>query len=213
MIYNHSAKYKSSKNTLESRFNFLAEYLWINQLYKIKTAALCLLLVSFIIGCRSKTEVTLDKETQILTNGYKLEVEKTTKKTRSTGILTGHNYGTTRDVRYKILVNKKDVIWEESSAEPKNILFCKDTTYMHLFKKNVHYTTEIDSLGNTKETNHRNVTEEVYQKFIDERYFFKLLGDIYWVNIPAAEYPSKSNCETFPIPNEHFLKLTPQILD
>lgn len=43
----------------------------------------------------------------------------------------------------------------------------------------------------------------MYQKHIDERYFFKLMGDAYWVDVSEEEYNTvKESCPEFEVPND-----------
>lgn len=54
----------------------------------------------------------------------------------------------------------------------------------------------------------------VYEKHIDERYFFKIFGDDYWTEISAEEYFSaKKSTKEYAIPNDNELTVTPIKVD
>ena len=170
----------------------------------------CLLFSS----CNSYTEKRTGITTNQLPNGKKLSVEKTSKETTEIGIITNHNYGTTHTFTYKVSINKNEINWDGGSAEPKYILFCKDTTYIRYLEEK---RTEIeykDSLSNSVKSNSYYEIKEFYQKLVDKRYFFKLFGKQYWINIPADAYNSKKKfCDEYIIPNDNELTLKPTSTD
>jgi len=141
---------------------------------------------------------------KMLPNGQHLEVEKTNKETTSIGMITKHNYGTTHSFKYRIALDKMAIEWDGGSAEPKHLLFCKDTLYIHFLKNKWVEEEAIDSLHKTS-NNHYQI-QDAYQVHIDERYFFNLLGDAYWVETTPDNYrKQKAICKEFEVPNDNEL--------
>ncbi|MEI6866143.1 hypothetical protein [Flavicella sp.] len=99
-----------------------------------KVTFLIILLNCLFISCTYNTEEATDKTSKTLPNGKYLVVEKITKASSSWGVLTNHYYGT-YSYKYKISIPQEDINWNGGSGEPKNILFCKDTTYIRYLKK------------------------------------------------------------------------------
>ena len=89
---------------------------------------------------------------------------------------------------YKVYINPGDINWNGGSAEPKYILFDNDTTYISYLKKKNLKIKYIDSLDGTTKYNYHSEIQTFHQKHIDKRYFFKLLGNDYWVDISLQEY-------------------------
>ncbi len=172
-----------------------------------------LLLIGFVYvwsGCNTHTEERVDKQEKVLPNKKHITVEKITKETTSVGIFTNHNYGTSHSYRYKFLIQPEDINWDGGSGEPKQLLFCKDTIYMRYLKKKNIQIQYIDSVDNTMKTKHHWETKEVFQKHIDERYFFNFFGKDYWVDISPENYVSlKKSCKEYDIPNDNELLLKP----
>ncbi len=167
-------------------------------------------LIGSLSGCNYETEERIDKTSTILPNGATIEVEKTNKERTAIGIISKHNYGTSHSFSYQLSINQDDITWNGGSGEPKNILFCRDTIYLHYFKEKsirVEYT---DSVDNSTKVDYHFETREVFQKHIDERYFFKLLGDAFWVDVLPEEYATRKEfCEEYIIPNDGELSLDP----
>lgn len=125
------------------------------------------------------------------------------------GIITKHTYGISHSLTYNFELDKDNVTWNGGSAEPKEILFCKDTTYLRYLKEKEIKVAHIDSIGRTVDYQYHLELVEVFQKHIDERYFFKLLGDGHWVEIPSKNYPNgQKGCRAFDIPNDNELSPT-----
>ena len=164
------------------------------------------------ISCNYNAEEIIDKTSKILPNKKHLVVEKINKETTAVGIFTNHNYGTSHSFTYTFSVNPGDINWDGGSSEPKSILFCKDTTYVRYLKEKsikVKYTDSID--GVIKDKHHFEI-HEVFQKHIDERYFFKLLGNDYWAEISSENYSSiQKSCDEYLIPNDNELTLEPVV--
>lgn len=174
----------------------------------IKSFFILLVAISAIYSCTTKTEKRIDKTNKLLPNGKYLMVEKINIDKTSIGVFTKNNYGTRHSFGYKFSVNKGNVNWNGGSSEPKHIIFCKDSTFIHSLKEKrikVEYTDPVD---NTVKYNHHYEIQDLFEKHMDERYFFKLFGNEYWVEISPDNYIlKKESCEEYPIPNDNELSL------
>lgn len=171
----------------------------------LKTIAyICLVALSTtIFSCKSSTEESTTKKSSVLPNGMRLTVLKINKDKTSIGILTGTNYGTIHTYKYNVLLHEPDVNWSFGSGEPKNVLICKDTIYIHYTNKNRSSTTVTDSITNATNTTYNYKVENLYQKHIDNRYFFNLFGDDFWLDVTPERYNEiKNSCEEYAIPND-----------
>ena len=187
--------------------SMLSSFLLFKLTSDMKNILFAIFLLLCIISCTSETEVRTNEVNKILGNGKHLQVNKTTKVTTHTGIITHHNYGTTYRYNYTFTIDDGDINWLIGDGEPKTILFCTDTTYISLLtKKNIAINDTIDSLNIN--TSYRKVVQQRFQQYIDERFFFNLFGDDYWIDIPAEKYYSKQkNCTEYDIPNDNELTL------
>jgi len=166
----------------------------------------CLVLLFVITSCSQLSTENTDIVSKLLPNGQHIEIEKTNKETTSIGILTKHNYGTTHSFTYKITLDEMGIEWNGGSGEPKNLLFCNDTLYIHYLKNKWVEEQVKDSLSQRPNGDYQ--IQNCYQTFIDKRYFFKLLGDAYWVETTQANYnKQKSTCKEFEVPNDDELVL------
>ncbi len=166
----------------------------------------CFVLLFAITSCNQSSVENTDVVSKMLPNEQPLEVEKTNKETTLIGIITKHNYGTSHSFRYKITLDKMAITWEGGSGEPKHLLFCEDTLYIHFLKNKWVEEEAIDSLHKTSNNNYQ--IQDAYQVHIDERYFFNLLGDDYWVEITPENYrKQKATCKEFEVPNDNELVL------
>ncbi len=162
--------------------------------------------------CRYNTVEKIDKTNKRLPNGILLVVEKVNKETTSRGALTNYNYGTTHSFTYKFDISKGRIHWDGGSGEPKNIVFCRDSIYISFLKEKRINTSYIDSINGTTKYHYHYEIREFYQKHIDERYFFKLLGDAYWEDISPESYVKiKRSCLEYSIPNDAELVLKSEI--
>ncbi|SEK93123.1 hypothetical protein SAMN04487910_1503 [Aquimarina amphilecti] len=167
-----------------------------------------------IISCRSKTTERIDITNTLLGNDMYLEVEKKNKNTTHRGIITNSNYGTTHSYSYKLTINNGDINWNGGTAEPKHLLFCKDSTYIHYLKEKYIPIKSKDSVGNIAEENSYYEVQDVFEVYVDKRYFFKLFGDEYWLEISSESYNlQKESCTEYSIPNDNELSLPNTSID
>ncbi|WP_271765092.1 hypothetical protein [Aquimarina algiphila] len=175
-----------------------------NTLYKVMVL---LFLVAVCSNCTSETEKQVDKTNKLLDNGMRLVVEKTNETTKEIGIFSKHNYRTTHSYTYKFTVDGGDVNWDGGSGEPKHILFCENSVYVHYLKEK-YISVQRDTTSTEINNNGYNMVEEVFELYIDNRYFFKLFGDDYWVEITPESYANKkTSCDEYNIPNDNELSL------
>ena len=160
--------------------------------------------ICLFTSCNYDTQEVVNKTSKKFPNNITLSVEKITKETTSRGIFTNHNYGTSHNFTYSFFIKKKNIHWDGGSSEPKNILFYKNDIYVrYLEKKSIK---EVDSINDTN--NYHYEIQETFQKHIDERYFFKLFGDEYWIEISPKDYTYiKTHGEEYNIPNDNELSL------
>jgi hypothetical protein len=158
-------------------------------------------IASLMIACTSHT-VSSENFTAIgLDNGKIMRVEKTNNTTIQKGMLTGHVYGETLSYRYKITVNKNEVIWDGGSSVPQQILFSNQGVCIHFFREDSHQR-ELASQDGKAHYEIIKTVVPVYERFVDERYFFKLFGEYHWIEISPETYQKmKESGAYFPIPN------------
>ncbi|WP_338813400.1 hypothetical protein V9L05_18665 [Bernardetia sp. Wsw4-3y2] len=175
----------------------------------MKSSIVFIMVAVFLVSCEQRSEESIKVESTTLDNGKYLEVEKTNKETTHIGLLTKHNYGTTQSFKYKINLKEDEIIWKgKKDQEPKHIIFCKDTIYMHYFEKQFIQTQTIDTI--TQDTLYGSYFEvkAFFLKNIDERYFNDLLGTQNWIDISIQEYETiKQKCKEYKIPNDQELSI------
>lgn len=166
----------------------------------------------FLVGvcctCTSETEKQVDKTNKLLGNGKRLVVEKTNKTTHKTGYFTKHYYGATHSYAYEFEVDGGDVNWGGGSGEPKHILFCENAVYVHYLKNKYVPIQHNDTTTSKIENSGYYSVQDVFELYIDNRYFFNLFGDDYWVEITPESYANKKiTCDEYSIPNDNELSL------
>ncbi|MHA7056543.1 hypothetical protein ACWGOQ_0004945 [Aquimarina sp. M1] len=166
------------------------------------------------VGCTSKTKESVDVTNTLLGNDNYLEVQKTNKNTTYTGLLTNANYGTSHRYSYKLTVNNGDINWSGGSGEPKHILFCKDSVYIHYLKEKYIPLKAKDSVGTIVEKAGHNEVQDVFAVHLDKRYFFKFFGDEYWIKVSSERYnlQKKSGTE-YSVPNDNELSTPNTAID
>ncbi|WP_152537489.1 hypothetical protein [Aquimarina pacifica] len=165
-------------------------------------------LLLLCLGCKQKTVERVDITNKLLGNDKHLEVKKTNKSTTLTGVITNSNYGTTHSYNYALTVDGGAINWLGGTAEPKHLLFCKDTTYIHFLEEKYISIASRDSLGNLEEKDGYYKVQDVFEAHIDKRYFFNFFGDEYWVEISRDQYNlKKERCVEYEIPNDNELSI------
>ncbi|WP_375561529.1 hypothetical protein ACE193_02940 [Bernardetia sp. OM2101] len=173
----------------------------------MKSSIVFIMVALFLMSCEQRSEENIKVENITLDNGKYLEVEKTNKETTHIGLITKHNYGTTHSFKYKVNLKENETIWKgKKDQEPKHIIFCQDTIYMHYLEKQFISTQTIDTL--TQDTLYGSYFEvkEFFLKNIDERYLNNLLGQQNWKDMSIQEYNTlKQKCKEYKIPNDEEL--------
>ncbi|WP_378179236.1 hypothetical protein [Aquimarina sp. SS2-1] len=171
-------------------------------------------LIFLFTDCKSKTEERVDITNKLFENNKHLEVKKTNKNTTYTGLITNSNYGTSHHYSYKLTVNNGDVNWSGGTAEPKHLLFCKDSIYIHYLKEKYIPINAKDSIENKVEKGGYYEVQDVFEVYVDKRYFFKFFGDDYWLEISSERYNlQKESCTEYSIPNDNELSISNTIID
>lgn len=180
-------------------------------LYKLLFISLLLILFS----CYSDTENNIQKTNKIFENGKHIKVEKTNIITKHIGVFTKNHYGTTHQFSYQFTVDSKKgkINWKDKGhAEPKHLIFCKDSVYVKYLGKK-HIPIEKKATDTTNVIKYKDVVKELFEVHIDERYFFRLFGDAYWVEISAEKYNNKKEiCAEYNIPNDNELLLEIEVI-
>jgi hypothetical protein len=161
-------------------------------------------LILILSSCTtSSSKKTIEKTNRLLPNEKHLLIEKTNESSLLKGIFTGHIYDTIRSYTYKVIIDN-DVEWDGGSSEPKHILFCEGEMYLHSLKEKCITTKYYDSTSQKMEAKYNFEIQDVYEKHIDKRYFFKLMGEDFWTEIISEKYLKlKNQCKEYDIPNDN----------
>jgi len=156
-----------------------------------------------LVSCKTETEKTTNSIRKQFENGKYIEVVKTDESSTHYGMITHTNYGTTHRFNYRFSVNKNEVVWNpKNSAEPKKITFTKDSVFLQSIEKRNFPYQEISA--DTTITKHKDSLVFKYEVYIDNRYFFKLLGDDFWLDIPSSQYKNTiQDYKIFEVPNDN----------
>ncbi len=163
-----------------------------------------LFLVLILSSCTlSSSKKIIEKTNRLLPNEKHLLVEKTNESSLLKGIFTGNIYDTIRCYTYKVVIDN-DVEWYGGSGEPKHILFCEGEMYLHSLKEKCITTKYYDSTNKKTKEKYKNEIQNVYEKYVDKRYFFKLMGEDFWTEIIPEKYIKlKNRCSEYEIPNDN----------
>ncbi len=176
-------------------------------LVKFKKSAIIWLISTLFFACKPEVERYPVSFNKIWDNGMHIQVDKINQNTKMVGLLSKKVYRTTHTYSYSLMVDDGDINWEGGSAEPKHLLLCNDSIYLHSLKLKVQHTDPTDSLSSRKQAAYY-VIEHAYQVYIDERYFFNWFGDDFWVDVSPEIYEQrKVECVEYPIPNDEELNL------
>jgi hypothetical protein len=155
------------------------------------------LIISFLFiltMCTSNTEVYISTFNKQYENGKTIEVVREDRITHWQGIITKIDYGGYDNFYYSFNIHPSEDKWKgQMNQVPLALVLYGDDTYLKVTERIVKY----DSLygpANFKDTT-------LYFKNVDERYFFKLLGDQYFTNTDSLLYDeSRSKGEELPVP-------------
>jgi hypothetical protein len=169
----------------------------INEIREMKTPMpryLIVVLLFILTMCSHNTEVYQSTFKKKYANGKAIEVVREDRVTKWKGMLTGTDYGGTNTFTYKFNIEPDDSKWEGSYNQvPLALVFCDNETFLKVTDRIIKY----DSLygpGTFKDTT-------LYFKNVDERYFFKLFGEQYFVDSDSVSYLQiKTKCNEVPVP-------------
>ena len=136
-------------------------------------------------------ERTFQKKSQ---NGKAIKVTRKDEVTTWTGMITGKDYGDTNTFNYEFNIEPDDSEWKGSVNQvPLALVFCDNETFLKVADRIVNY----DSLYGPptfKDTT-------LYFRNVDERYFFKMFGEQYFVDSDSVAYlESKAKCNEVAVP-------------
>lgn len=165
----------------------------------MRLTATWLILVSclFLLACERREYVTTHEVREEYANGKHVIVKKETTDVESRGGITGTSYSSTHHFDYQVSITPGRIYWEGGgSSEPKYVLFCgEDSLYFHYVRKK-------------SVRDQPDVSASEFIRHVDERFFFKLLGKAYWLNVESEDYQQKQkSCKEFPIPNDDELSI------
>lgn len=163
-------------------------------------------MVLLLSSCNTNTDEYTEELNEKYPDGYTVKVNYHLSSTTYTGAFTGINYGTSRNFSYRVLWSPGRVKWDQSltqreqstEMEPRHMIPCRGKFYME------YYTRESVVINDKPQYK----TVRYYLEHIDNRYFFKLLGEQYWIKITAeALEAATKSCTAYVIPNKHELTL------
>ncbi len=163
----------------------------------IKQLLLNLLIVFSIGSCSCSTKESKKEWTSEAADGYLLRVKKIDSYTSHKGILTGIDYGTSHSYRYSFKLSPGRIYWEGDGTMPKELIICRDELYVNYYR-------ETYQLQSDKQIYS---VQSQYAKHVDKRYFFKLLGEQYWVDAMEEDHKKAKDCKKLAIPNEGEFKM------
>jgi hypothetical protein len=151
-------------------------------------------LLFLLVACSSNTDVYTSTFHQSYDNGRSIEVVREDRVTKWKGLLTGTNYGETNNFDYSFTTEPDGYEWRGlTNQAPLALIFCGDETFLKVTERVV----ERDSLYGPV-----NLADKMfYFKNVDERYFFKLFGQQYFVASDSIQYQeSLAKCGEVPVP-------------
>lgn len=175
--------------------------------------ALCSLLL-ICAACSSETRTSEKRREASYPGGRRLEVIKKDSFTHYKGLLTGHEYGMRHEYSYSLALAPDRVTWSGGSAEPKQLIVCVESgasTREQIYLRYLDIELEeraagaLDASAPGPERAMKAVARQA--RLRDERYFFKLLGDVSWINVEPSELPGGAGCSAHAIPNDGELEL------
>jgi hypothetical protein len=145
--------------------------------------------------CTTKTQVYVSTFSTKYDNGRSIDVKREDRYTRWTGYFSKIDYGQTNSFSYSFNIHPDDYEWEGLMNQvPLELIFCSNDTYLKVTERIVRYDS-LYSAGEFKDTT-------LYFKNVDDRYFFNLFGDQYFIAADSTDYQERSiKCKQVLIPN------------
>lgn len=147
----------------------------------------------------------------VAANGMPLVVEKSDRITQRRGMLTNTDYGSTHTFTYKLHMDTDYLTWYGGDSEPKSLLFCGEQILLRSLRKR--YVPMIisdagapSSATTTSVEKPTTVVAEEVERFVDERYFWRMFGETTWVREdPSVYHQNKPACLETMVPNDNEL--------
>jgi hypothetical protein len=161
-------------------------------------------------ACSSETHASERRREASYPGGYRIEVVKKDSYTRYKGLITGHDYGTRHEYSYEFELSPGRIHWQGGAAEPRTLIVCPEQIYLGYLDIELE---ERDAGLTAPDAGSPSLSERVmkvvarHARLRDERYLFKLLGELHWINAAATELPAANECRAFDVPNDHELEL------
>lgn len=182
-----------------------------------KYQIILLICVQGLLSSCSENKNEIFSEYQVdIKEDYKVLISSTITKKEYRGAITNADYGSTVNVSYKLRIKNKNRTIIDSylgSEEPKHLLVCPNEIMLHVVGEYYNKTNnkEESSEPNTEATEEYKMEVKArYKKLIDERYFFNLLGDVFWIvdekNLYQNQLANTKDCSEHPLSNENFYK-------
>ena len=151
---------------------------------KLLWLSILVLIGQFIlISCRTNTETHVLKLSKTYSNGKTVDLVREDSYTKYTGILSGIHWGDNHSFTYTLVINPDNYKWVGATGQfPSKLLFCKEDVFLKIKEERVKIDTS--SINATPLI----IDTSVYYKNIDNRYFFDLFGDQYFVPTDSNEY-------------------------
>lgn len=159
-------------------------------------------LAGLLLACREEVREAEKFFEQTTSEGQRLLVTKHDSFTRSVGMITGHDYGTSHRYTYTFELAPDRIEWRGYASEPKELLRCAGALYLRYLT--LHQAAAEPDAGSASVA--PSVVSAV-SRHVDERWLFKLLGKQYWVEAPESDV-ANSRCQRLcNVPNDGELVL------
>jgi hypothetical protein len=161
-----------------------------------------------LASCASETRESERRREASYPGGYRVLVIKTDRYTRYQGLLTGHDYGTRHEYAYRFELSPGRIAWSGGSAEPKALVLCPDRIYLRYLDIALE---EHD--GGLPEDAQASEPARIMKavarqaQLRDERTFFKLFGELSWIEIEPGALRASADCHEVSVPNDGELAL------
>ncbi|MBI3562423.1 MAG: hypothetical protein HY080_11990 [Gammaproteobacteria bacterium] len=165
----------------------------------IKTSLLNLAIAIGAEGCSCHTEEFEQVYVSESMDGYAIRVKKINSDTIYKGLISGIKYGTSHSYHYSFTLSPGRIYWEHENGVPKELKICSKDLYIYYLQRIFQ-----EQSGVLK-----TIVQPHYAKHVDKRYFFKFLGEQYWVTATKADYDSVGDCKSLAIPNDNELEINP----
>lgn len=190
-------------------------------LTKLAKALSILGLSAILAACTTKTSENTQRSIKDFPQGEQMRVEMTQVHQEQVGMLSKVVYQTKDRHQYQLSFTPNDIEWQNGDGEPKQLLVCADgNAYLHFVNQipNPFYSTpptnpaepvpepaKIENPEPKPVVQPYFILKNQYVRWVDKRYFFKLLGESYWADVSQDEYKNKvAQCKAYEVPNDGY---------